>query len=245
VRTGRRRRGGGNRPTWPPDHVWSIDHTVVPTGAGLWTPWLPFSLPQSWPFCFWVSVILDNFSRRPMGFGVFHWAPSARQICSMLDVAVARAGHPPKYVVTDQGVQFREEYRDWCRLHGVKPRYGAVGRCGSIAVIERFMLTLKSEYFRKILVPYGLEAMQAAAARFMSWYCESRPHQALGGATPDEMYFGKRPAHSELRLEPRARYPASGPCARPRVPARRARGVKLGYQDAIAELPVVELRTAA
>jgi hypothetical protein len=48
------------------DHVWSIDHTVVPTRAGLWVPWIPFSLVQRWPFCHWVSVVLDHFSRRVM-----------------------------------------------------------------------------------------------------------------------------------------------------------------------------------
>jgi hypothetical protein len=29
-----------------PNHVWSIDHTIVPTRAGLWVPWSPFSLAQ-------------------------------------------------------------------------------------------------------------------------------------------------------------------------------------------------------
>jgi hypothetical protein len=35
-----------------PGHVWHVDLTVVPTG-GFWTSWLPFSLPQSWPFAWW------------------------------------------------------------------------------------------------------------------------------------------------------------------------------------------------
>jgi hypothetical protein len=33
------------------NHVWHTDLTVVPTGH-FWTPWLPFSLPQQWPFAF-------------------------------------------------------------------------------------------------------------------------------------------------------------------------------------------------
>ncbi|MBP90676.1 MAG: hypothetical protein CMJ64_28855, partial [Planctomycetaceae bacterium] len=32
-----------------PNHVWHVDLTTVPTGSGLWTSWLPFALPQSWP----------------------------------------------------------------------------------------------------------------------------------------------------------------------------------------------------
>jgi hypothetical protein len=33
-----------------PNHVWHADLTVVPTRAGMWTSWLPFALPQCWPF---------------------------------------------------------------------------------------------------------------------------------------------------------------------------------------------------
>ncbi len=43
-----------------PNHVWHTDLTAVPTGAGYWAPWLPFALPQCWPFCWWVAVIIDH-----------------------------------------------------------------------------------------------------------------------------------------------------------------------------------------
>lgn len=32
-----------------PGELWHLDLTAVPIGAGFWVPWLPFSLPQSWP----------------------------------------------------------------------------------------------------------------------------------------------------------------------------------------------------
>ncbi len=34
-----------------PNHVWHVDLTAVPTSVGFWAPWLPFALPQCWPFC--------------------------------------------------------------------------------------------------------------------------------------------------------------------------------------------------
>ncbi len=49
------------------NHVWHVDLTLVPTGLGFWTSWLPFSLPQCWPFAYWVAVLIDHFSRRAMG----------------------------------------------------------------------------------------------------------------------------------------------------------------------------------
>jgi len=45
-----------------PNHVWHIDLTAVPTSMGFWAPWLPFSLPQCWPFCWWVAVVIDHYS---------------------------------------------------------------------------------------------------------------------------------------------------------------------------------------
>jgi hypothetical protein len=45
------------------DHLWNIDLSVVPTGAGLWTAWLPFALPQCWPFAWWIGAVVDHYSR--------------------------------------------------------------------------------------------------------------------------------------------------------------------------------------
>ena len=43
-----------------PNHVWGLDTTAVPTSAGFWTTCLPFSFAQSWPFCWWVAVVIDH-----------------------------------------------------------------------------------------------------------------------------------------------------------------------------------------
>lgn len=37
-----------------PDQIWNVDLTTVPTAMGLWCTWLPWSLPQRWPFCWWI-----------------------------------------------------------------------------------------------------------------------------------------------------------------------------------------------
>ena len=54
-----------------PNDVWQIDLTVVPTAAGFWTAWFPFSVEQSWPFAWWVACVVDHYSRRVVGFAVF------------------------------------------------------------------------------------------------------------------------------------------------------------------------------
>jgi hypothetical protein len=196
-------------------------------------------------------AILDHFSRRVIGFAVFRKQPEAVDVCDALDRAVERAGAAPKYTVTDQGSQFQDDYRAWCARRGVRPRFGAIGKHGSIAVTERFFLTLKNELLRRILVPLRLETMCSEIARCVGWYNEARPHRSLGGATPCEIYDGVVPANRGARVEPRARYPVDSPCAAPAAKVRGRRGVKLelvtaGYEGGKAALvPVIELRNAA
>jgi transposase-like protein len=57
-----------------PNHLWHVDLTTVPTALGFWVSWLPFALPQVWPFCWWLAVAIDHYSRRVMGFAVYRAA---------------------------------------------------------------------------------------------------------------------------------------------------------------------------
>ena len=51
-----------------PNHVWHIDLASVPTRLGFWTSWSPWAVPQEWPFCWWMAVALDHYSRRVAHF---------------------------------------------------------------------------------------------------------------------------------------------------------------------------------
>jgi hypothetical protein len=61
-----------------PGHTWHVDLTTVPTSSGFWVPWMPFALAQSWPFCWWIAVVVDHFSRLLVGFAVFFERPTFR-----------------------------------------------------------------------------------------------------------------------------------------------------------------------
>jgi len=37
-------------------------------------------MPQNWPFCWWVAVVVDHFSRRIINIGVFANKPSSMRI---------------------------------------------------------------------------------------------------------------------------------------------------------------------
>ncbi len=133
------------------------------------------------------SCVIDQFSRRVNGFALFTEAPSSVEVCQFLDRVAARTGSRPKHVITDKGRQFFcETFKAWCRDQGIRPRFGAVGRKGSIAIVERFFRSMKAECRRRILVPLGLDPMREELACYATWYNLHRPHQALGGLTPAE-----------------------------------------------------------
>jgi putative transposase len=186
-----------------PNHVWHIDLTTVPTVSGFWASWLSFALPQCWPFCWWVLVTGDHYSRRVVAAAVFPRKPNSRSVCRFLESVIRYACSTPKYFVCDKDrVFWCEEFKHWCRGKKIRPRFGAVGKHGSIAVIERIIRTLKDECTRRILVPQTQRGFHRELASFLEWYNEYRPHMTLGGKTPNEVYFGQPPANRLPRIEP-------------------------------------------
>jgi len=213
-------------------------------------PWVPFAMPQSWPFCWWIAVVVDHFSRAVVGFAIFFRRPTSAEVQRSLNRAIRRAGHPPRCVITDQGRQFRcKSFQRWCRRRGIRPRFGAVGKYGSLAVVERFIRSMKTECTRQVLVPMRLDAMRREMALYVVWHNQHRPSQALGGRTPQEVYEALLPANERRRFEPRAQWPRRSRCASPQAGIRGERGAKLtlmvGSLEGRRHLPVIELKRAA
>ena len=232
-----------------PNDLWHVDLTTVPTTLGFWTSWSPFALPQVWPFCWWVVVAIDHCSRRVMGLAVFRRQPTSTAVRGFLERLFRR--HQPQYFVSDQGSQFTaREFKRWCRRRDICQRFGAIGKCGSLAVIERCIRTIKHECTRRlILVPYRLAAFEQDLTLYWSWYNGHRPHTRLRGATPDEVYYHRRPAVRSPRFEARGRWPRPSPCASPRTLIRGQPGVQLDlavrYLDGRRHLPIITLTRVA
>ena len=78
------------------------------------------------------------------------------------------------YVGLDQSPPAPHAHRQ-----GITPRFGAVGQHGSIAIIERFILTLNKGCTHIILLPLCTDAFHHELTCFANWYNQSRPHSAL------------------------------------------------------------------
>jgi hypothetical protein len=130
-----------------------------------------------------------------------------------------------------------------------EPAARGTPRHGSIALVERCIRTLKDEGVRRWLAPIRWRTVGRELALFADWYNGQRRQRGLGGATPDEVHFGRLPVHHGPRYEPWPRWPRSARCTRPQAPARGRPGVQFaldgGFMAGRAHLPIVTLTRVA
>lgn len=175
-----------------PHHVWLMDFTTVKALFGL--------------IEIRVGAVLDAFSRSVIATGACSKEPSAAWTCRLLRRGIRAAGTRPRYVVTDQGSQFTSKHFRRCLKSGkIRHRYGAVGSSGSIALLERFWLSLKTELADALFLWFTPRLAESSLRAWTSWYQRYRPHQGRGGLTPDEMLRG-RARRRLLRVEPDVRW---------------------------------------
>jgi len=170
-----------------PNHVWSVDRTRV------WR-W------HVWPT--WVLVAIDHFSRRVVAVCPLE-GPNAGWVVEALEEAFLRHG-APRHIISDQeGVFVSEVFAALLRDWNIKPRFGAVGKHGSIAVTERAILTLKQEWLKRAPVIRGLDHLSQLLDDFSEYYNHWRGHSTIGGAVPSLIHRGEvwqRPDRSAKTL---------------------------------------------
>jgi transposase InsO family protein len=164
-----------------PHHVWMLDLTEIPGFLRL--------------FSFKLAVVFDVFCRLPLAARVFCSEPSSQDLAWLFRTAAARFG-PPRHCVSDQGPQFTAgPFRRALASRGVRHRYGALGRSGSIALIERFFRTLKALGRTRWRPPLLRSDLERRLEIVFQYYGLLRPHHGLEGSTPAERFLAIRPAH--------------------------------------------------
>ena len=232
------------------NHTWHADLTAVPISGGFWTNWIPKSLSQRWPVCWWQLHVVDHYSRRAMGFATFKSIPTSEEVTTALDKIIEQSQSKPKHIIVDKGCQFDcDNFKKvWCDKHTISIRFGAVGKHGSIAVVERFHRTIK-DLLRQTIIPEEQSAFNNEVALTIEWYNEHRPHTTLNGKTPNEVYYSRPAANEQPRLEPRVRWPIDSPCAKPQVEVQGNPGDSIVLKiDCLAgrrHLPIIQTRQAA
>ncbi len=133
----------------------------------------------------WVLVVMDQFTRRIIGFGVKAGDVDGIALCCLFNQAISRRDLP-KYLSSDNDPLF--EYHRWkanlriLEVDEIK-RVPYVPR--SHPFVERLIGTVRREFLDHILF-WNARDLARKLAGFQCYYNEHRAHSSLGGDTPAE-----------------------------------------------------------
>jgi transposase InsO family protein len=142
----------------------------------------------------WVMVVMDQFTRRIIGFGVHVGDVDGIAVCRMFNEAVSRLG-VPSYLSTDNDPLF--EYHRWqanLRVLGVEEIKSVAYVPLSHLFVERLIGTTRREFLDHALF-WNASDLERKLGEFREYYNEHRVHASLGGDTPVEAggVRGRRP----------------------------------------------------
>ena len=158
-----------------PDQVWCADITYMPLSAG---------------FLYLVAV-MDWASRHVLAWRLSNTMDTG--FCVEALEAALQTG-TPEIVNTDQGAQCTSAVcTERVQAAGAQCSMDGRGRCVDNVFIERLWRSLKYEavYLHELADGFAAERVIAA---WMTFYSHERPHSALGGRTPAEVYGEERAA---------------------------------------------------
>ena len=153
-----------------PNEVWCADITYIQMRRGF----------------LYLVAIMDWASRKVLAWRLSNTMDT--EFCvAALEEAIARHGRPNIFN-TDQGSQFTSfAFTTTLKDAGIRISMDGRGRWMDNVFIERLWRSLKYECVFLNAFETGSEA-QSGIGRWISYYNTDRPHSALNGRTPDEVY---------------------------------------------------------
>jgi transposase InsO family protein len=174
---------GAGRPSWlsfmghAKDSLWSLDL---------------FRCESAILRTYWVLVVMDQFTRRIVGFAVHHGVVDGRALCRMFNRAI-HAQTLPKYLSSDHDPLYR--FHQWqanlrvLEVHEIKTvPYVPL----SHPFVERLIGTIRREYLDQTLF-WTTADLEDKLRLFQDYFNRQRVHSGLEGRLPE-------PSEAKVRL---------------------------------------------
>ena len=145
----------------------------------------------------WVLVVMDQFTRRIIGFGVHAGDVDGVALCRMFNTAISTKG-VPKYLSSDNDPLFL--YHRWkanLRILDVDEIKTVPYTPLSHPFVERLIGTIRREYLDHTFF-WNTQDLERKLDTFMQYYNQYRVHQSLDGDAPDEVSGDHQPLHTKL-----------------------------------------------
>jgi len=145
----------------------------------------------------WVLVVMDQYTRQIIGFGIQAGAVDGASLCRMFNRAIRGAGSP-KYVSSDHDPLFRfHRWKANLRILEVTEVKTVPYLPISHPFVERLIGTIRREYLD--FVPFWTARdLESKLLSFKDFYNNQRCHYALDGDTPSERTGKIRPKVADL-----------------------------------------------
>lgn len=131
-------------------------------------------------------TLVDDFSRRCLRIEAATSIPGTA-VARTLDQVAAKIGYPES-LTSDNGPEFSGKVMEaWANLHGVRLHFIEPGKPMQNGFVESFNGKFRDECLNQHWF-LGLEHARELIRQFVDEYNEYRPHRALGGATPNDIW---------------------------------------------------------
>lgn len=147
---------------------------------------------------YWVLVVMDQWSRRIIGFGVHLGDVDGIAVCKMFNRATSGAD-PPRYISTDNDPLFRfHRWRANLRILDVEEIKSVPFTPISHPFIERLIGTVRREYLDYVPFWSSLD-LQRKLDAFKAYYNHHRTHAALSGRSPAKFCQPTKQRSADIR----------------------------------------------
>jgi IS30 family transposase len=149
-----------------PDELWQIDFRG------------PFSVGgKRW----WFLVCIDDYSRFIVAAEQFDHELTTAESVAVLE----RQKRLPKAILSDHGSQFKEQWKNWCKVHGVEAHFAHPSYPQDKGKVERCIQNLNREFVNHLRkFP---EWLKGALGEYRDWFNHSRFHRGVK-AFPAALY---------------------------------------------------------
>ena len=145
----------------------------------------------------WVLVVMDQFTRRIIGFGVHTGDVDGVALCRMFNTAISTQG-APRYLSSDNDPLFR--YHRWqanLRILEINKIKSIPYTPVSHPFVERLIGTIRREYIDRVFF-WTAQDLERKLGEFLQYYNHTRVHQSLDGSAPAEISGGHQPLPAKL-----------------------------------------------
>jgi len=152
----------------------------------------------------WVLVVMDQCTRRIVGFGVQRGVVDGVGLCRMFNRAT-RGHTPPTHLTSDHDPLYRfHQWKANLRILNVQEIKTVPYVPLSHPFVERLIGTIRRECLDRVLF-WTAADLEMKLLEFQSYYNGHRTHAGLEGCTPEPCASGARASLCEYRWQPHCR----------------------------------------